>query len=74
LEGGKLRFEFRKPFDILLKEPPTQPLNSAQQNQKSELEKTPESAVKAFSGVKISEWLPLIDAVRGYFRANILCS
>lgn len=62
LEGGKLRFEFRKPFDILLKEPPKQALNNAQQNSKSEHEKTPESAVKAFSGVKISEWLPRLGS------------
>ncbi len=39
-------------------------LNLVQESQKSELEKTPESVLKAFSGVKISEWLPVVDDVR----------
>ena len=62
LEGGKLRFEFRKPFDILLKEPLKQAVNSLQENPESELEKTPELAAKAFSGVNFSEWLRDLDS------------
>ncbi len=64
LEGGKLRFEFRKPFDILLKEPPTQALNPITQKQEFEPKEHQEKAKISTFGSHFSEWLPGTDSNR----------
>lgn len=58
LQSGKLRFEFRKPFDILLKEPPNQALNYTSKKQEFEPKEHQEKAKITAFGAYFSEWLP----------------
>lgn len=62
LQGGKLRFEFRKPFDILLKEPPKQALNSVSKKQEFEPKEHQEKAKIVAFGSRFSDWLPRLGS------------
>lgn len=62
LQGGKLRFEFRKPFDILLKEPPVQALNKTSKKQEFEPNEHQEKAKNSAFGSQFFEWLPRLGS------------
>ena len=67
LEGGKLRFEFRKPFDILLKEPLKKGLIAVAENSENANAAHQKRTKKSFSGAYISEWLHRLESIARYF-------
>ena len=72
LQGGKLRFEFRKPFDILLKEPPAQALKAVSKNHEFEPKEHQEKAKISAFGSRFSEWLLRLDAIRMWAQGHTL--
>ncbi len=64
LKEGKLNFELRKPFDVLIKEEPIEAINVPTENLRVQFDSHMKKTAQSLFDPKFSEWLPTLDKFR----------
>jgi len=62
LKEGKLSFELRKPFDVLIKEEPAEAVNSIPENKTQSFDSHSKKPAQSLFDPKFSEWLPRLGS------------